>query len=168
MSEITPVPAHAVPDGYAQRTIQVQGVPMTFTFYKGFASRVSYTPQGGAEIPVYQQEGVFKVPGGGGPAASSKMWISGGPDALDVELEIDDSPRPAPNYDGPIESFDVTTRRGGGGASNPRVRPIKGQHHVTAVQVQLKRADASVRPHMPADGGTTTVVNTAQCCPPTC
>jgi hypothetical protein len=168
MSEITPLSQRAVPDGYTQRTIQVNGVSMTFTFYMGFASRVSYTPQGAAEILVYQQAGTFHVPGGVGPAAESKMWITGGPDDLDVELEIDDTPRPAPNYNGPIESFDVTTKRGGGSATNPRVKPVKGQHHVTNIQVQLKGDTASVRTHMPTDGGTTTVVNTAQCCPPTC
>jgi hypothetical protein len=168
MSELTPLSQHTVPEGYAQRTVQVNGVDMTFIFYKGFASRVSYTPAGGTEILVYQQEGTFHVPGGGGPSAASKMWIAGGPDALDVELDVDDSPRPGPNYNGPIESFDVTTKKGGGSASTPRVKPVKGQHHVTNIHVQLKADRGSVRPHMPADGGTTTVVNTAQCCPPTC
>jgi hypothetical protein len=168
MSEITPVSPRPVPEGYAQRTIQVDGVDMTFIFYLGFASSVTYTPQGGTAIPVYQQSGTFHVPGGGGPAASCKMWIIGGPDALDVELEIDDSPRPAPNYQGPIESFDVTTRRRGGGASNPRVKPVHGGHHVTNIHVQLKGDAGSVRTHMPTDGGTTTTTNAATCCPPVC
>jgi hypothetical protein len=168
MSEITPLSQHPVPEGYAQSTIEVNGVPMTFTYYLGFASRVSYTPQGGTEIPVYQQKDTFHVPGGGGPAATCKLWITGGPDELDVELEIDDSPRPGPKFEGPIESFDVTTKRGGGAASNPRVRPIKGGHQVAAVRVQLRADGASVRPHMPESGGTTTVTNTPITCPPFC
>jgi hypothetical protein len=168
MSEMTPQSQRIPPEGYAQRTIQVDGVAMTFTFYMGFASRVSYTPKGGAEIVVYEQEGVFHVPGGGGPLAQSTMWITGGPDELDVELEVNDGPRNPPEYRGPIESFQVTTRRGGGGGSNPRVRPVKGGNSVSSVQVQLRGESDSVRPHMPADGGTTDVKNDSATCPPHC
>jgi hypothetical protein len=168
MSEITPVSQQSVPEGYGQTTINVSGSPMTFTYYLGFASRVSYTPQGGSEILVYQQSETFQVPGGGAPAAQCKLWIAGGPDALDVELEIDDTPRPAPQYQGPIESIEVTTRKSGGGGSNPRVRPIKGGNQVSQIHVQMKSDAAAVRPHMPTGGGTTTVTNEAKTCPPDC
>ena len=169
MSEMTPQSQQAVPDGYAQRTIQVNGIDMTFTFYMGFASRVSYTPKGGSEILVYQQEGTFRVPGGGGPAAQSTMWITGGPDSLDVVLEINDGPRNPPEYKGTIEDFHVTTKKaGGGGQGNDKVRVLKGDKQVTKIDVQPRGSSGSVRPHMPEDGGTTGVTNHAATCPPVC
>lgn len=168
MSDITPVAQREVPEGYAQRTITVGGVPMTFTFYLGFASRVTHTPSGGEEILVYQQEGVFQVPGGGGPAESCKMWITGGPDDLDVELEIDDSPRVAPDFRGPIEGFNVVTRRNGGGGGQGRVRAQKGGNKVASIRIKVRGEGGGVFPHMPGDGGDTGVNNDAVTCPPTC
>jgi len=168
MSEMTPQSQSAVPEGYIRKTIPVDGVDMSFTFYEGFASSVSYTPRGGRPIPVYQQEGVFHVPGGGAPASQCTMWITGGPDNLNVELEINDGPRTPPDYKGPIESFEVVTRPNGGGASNPRVRPIKGGNQVAAIHVQMKGESGGVRPHMPEGGGSTTVTNDSKTCPPIC
>jgi hypothetical protein len=168
MSEITPLSQETTADGYQSTTIQVQGVPMTFTYYLGFASKVTHTPHGGSEILVYQQTETFHVPGGGGPAAACTLRIVGGPDDLDVTLAIDDSPRQGPKWEGPIQSFQVITKKSGGSGSNPRVRPVQGQNQVAAVHVQLKGDNASVRPHMPEGGGGTGVTNTPLTCPPNC
>lgn len=168
MSDTAPLAQTAVPEGYAQRTITVDGQPMTFTFYMGFASRVTHTPSGGEEILVYQQEGVFRVPGGGAPQANSKMWITGGPDELDVELEIDDSPIGPPDYLGPIEGFNVVTKRNGGGGGQGRVRAAKGGNQVAGIRVRVRGESGGVFPHMPGDGGGTDVSNTPLTCPPHC
>jgi hypothetical protein len=169
MSDIAPLSQRNVPEGYTSRTIQVEGQDMTFTFYMGFASAVTYTPRGGATIPVYTQDGTFHVPGGVGPSADCKMWIVGGPDDLDVELEIDDSPRPAPSYRGPIESFQVVTNRhGGGGGTSPRVKAKRGGDKVHSINVQVRGEGGGVFPHMPESGGTTDVTNHAATCPPVC
>jgi hypothetical protein len=168
MSDIAPLSQRNVPEGYATRTIQVSGVDMTFTFYMGFASAVTYTPKGGETIQVYTQEGTFHVPGGVGPSDNCKMWIVGGPDDLDVELEIDDSPRPAPDFKGPIERFDVVTKRNGGGGTSRRVKPKKGGDKVASISVQVRGEAGGVYPHMPDDGGTTGVSNLAVTCPPHC
>ena len=168
MSETTQSSLREVPEGYAQRTITVDGQPMTFTFYMGFASRVTHRPNGGSEIVVYEQEGVFHVPGGGSPEARTKMWISGGPDSLDVELEIDDGPMLPPSYRGPIQDFQVVTRKNGGGGQSARVRAVRGADKVASIHVTTRGGDGGVFPHMPGGGGSTDVTNAATTCPPTC
>jgi hypothetical protein len=170
MSQATSLSQSSVPEGYAQRTIQVEGRDLTFTFYMGFVSRLTHTPRGGKEVLVYQQEGVFKVPGGVAPEPRTKLWITGGPDELDVELEVNDGPIGPPDFQGPIQGFQVVTRRAGGegASSNPRVRPGKGAAQVASIRVE-ERGRGGVFPHMPpGDGGTTDVTNTAQTCPPHC
>ena len=53
----------SAPLAKAYCTITVEGKPLTFTFYLGFASRVTHTPRGGQEMLVYQQQEVFRVLG---------------------------------------------------------------------------------------------------------
>lgn len=168
MSELAPLAPQNVPDGYAQRTVTVNGAAMTFTFYMGFVSRLTHTPEGGDEILVYQQEGVFRVPGGKAPDANSKLWITGGPDGLDVELEIEDGPLDSRTFQGPIQGFQVVTRRSGGNGQGQRVRALKGADQVASIRVQMRGQGGGVVPHMPGGGGSTDVTNTPITCPPNC
>jgi hypothetical protein len=158
-------------EGYASRTIDVDGVPMTFTFYMGFASRVTYTPKNGPAIVVYEQEGVFHVPGGVGPDPISKLTIQGGPDALDVELEIDDNPMLPPSYRGPVGKIDVKTKKR---VADPKgngkhYKVLKGAHQIEDVTVTPTDPTGGVFAHQTVEGGgTTSVDNKAATCPPNC
>lgn len=173
---MTQTAATAVPreliDGYTSRTILVDGVEMTFTFYMGFASKVTYTPQGGREQLVYQQEGVFKVPGGVLPDAVSTISIQGGPDGLDVEVEIDDAPISDRTGNGPVGKVDIRTKKN---AKDPkpkdkRVKVLKGEDQVQAVDVTLTvdLGGGGVFAYQTDPGGTTTATNQAATCPPHC
>jgi hypothetical protein len=176
MSETVLTPAAIADDeavNYKEVTVKVQGVDMTFRFYLGFASRITHTPKGGDEVLVYQQDGVFHIPpneqGKRELKSHSKLTIQGGPDQVDVELEIDDSP--IQNYRGPIGQIVVKTRKN---AKDPkhdkRVKVLKGAQQVQSVDVTLgvNVGKGGVFAYQDAGGGTTTVDNTANCCPPAC
>lgn len=177
MSDAVLVSAPASNDAvnYQETTIQVDGFPMTFRYYLGFASRITYTPKGGAPILVYQQEGVFQVPeneqGKREVLAQSKLHIKGGPDGLDVELEIDDAPITSSNR-GPVSKVQVVTKKL---AKDPkhdkRVKVLKGGHQVQSVDVTMAvdmGKGGVIAYQQDPPGGTTTVNNTASCCPPDC
>jgi hypothetical protein len=159
-------------EGYTTCTIDVEGVPMSFTFYMGFASRITYTPKNGQPILVYQQEGTYYVPDRQAPDAISTLAIQGGPDGLDVVIEIDDQPLAPPNYRGPIGKIEVKTKkkvptpRGNG----KHYKVLKGADQVEAVNIvpQDQVESGGVHAYQAADGGTTTATNTAQTCPPNC
>ncbi|HEX8358533.1 MAG TPA: hypothetical protein VF613_00330 [Longimicrobium sp.] len=173
MADLTLAPRPATPlEGYTTRTIEVDGVPMSFTFYMGFASRVTYTPKNGPAILVYEQEGVYRVPGGVGPNAVSTLTIQGGPDALDVEIEIDDQPMLPPTYRGPVGKIDVKTRKR---VADPKgngkhYKVLKGAHQVEDVAVTPtgEVESGGVTAFQAADGGTTSATNNASTCPPAC
>ncbi|CAA9298886.1 MAG: hypothetical protein AVDCRST_MAG68-233 [uncultured Gemmatimonadetes bacterium] len=173
MADLTMAPrTAALPEGYVTRTIQVDGVSMSFTFYMGFASRVTYTPKNGDPILVYQQEGTYYVPNRQAPDAVSTLSIQGGPDGLDVEIEIDDQPLNPPNYRGPVGKIEVKTRkqvpepRGNG----KHYKVLRGANQVEAVNVvpQEQMESGGVYAYQSTDGGTTTATNHAATCPPTC
>lgn len=173
MADLTMAPRKAPQsEGYTTRTIEVEGVPMLFTFYMGFASRVTYTPKNGEPILVYQQEGTYYVPNRQAPDAVSTLTIQGGLDGLDVEIEIDDQPIEPPNYRGPVGKIEVKTRkqvpepRGNG----QHYKVLRGANQIEAVNVvlqdQLERG--GVHAYQAPDGGCTTVENKAATCPPNC
>ena len=173
MADLTMAPRPSTQrEGYTTRTVDVEGVPMTFTFYMGFASRVTYTPKNGEPILVYQQEGTYYVPNRQAPDAVSTLTIQGGPDGLDVEIEIDDKPIGPPNYRGPVGKIEVKTKKQ---VPTPKgngkyYKVLKGANQVEAVNVvtQDQVESGGVQAYQAPDGGTTTATNTAHTCPPYC
>lgn len=168
---VTPTAQTSAPAGdYATRTIHHDGYDYTFSFYKGFASRVTYTPAGGEPIEVYRQEGVFNCRHTGGPVANSVLSVTGGPDAFDVEVEIEDGPLTPPDFRGPIESIQLgLKRRGTPMPRKPRVKPIRGADQISRISVRerAKLAEGGVLAFQ-EERGVVEVDNTASCCPPTC
>ncbi len=173
MADVTLAPRPTtVLEGYTTRTIDVDGVQMSFTFYMGFASRVTYTPKNGPAILVYQQEGVYRVPGNVPPNGVSFLTIQGGPDALDVEIEIDDQPLDPTSYSGPVGKIDVKTKKR---VPDPKgngkyYKVIRGADQVESVIVtpSLELESGGVTAFQATDGGTTSVDNKAATCPPNC
>ena len=176
MSDAVTVPPaqSADSDGpYATRTITYGGYDYTFSFYKGFASRVQYTPAGTDQpIEVYRQNGTFNCQDTGGPVADSTLTITGGPLNLDVELEINDGPLSPPDFLGPIAGIQIgLKRRGSPVAPGNRVKPRKGGDQISRIVVRERgngNGNGGVHAFQDDDGGTVDVDNTASCCPPTC
>jgi hypothetical protein len=168
---VPPTPSAASEGPYAVRTISYGGYDYTFTFYKGFASRVQYTPAGGSQpIDVYQQEGVFDCNDTGGPLPDSTFTIVGGPLNLDIQLDIDDGPL-GKDYLGPIAALEIGVKRRGSAVIPPkRVRPLKGADQISRIVVR-ERGNGNgggVHAFQDDDGGTVIVTNKAVTCPPTC
>lgn len=163
--------------GYRTVTAEYDGHTYTFTFYEGFVSELNLRPRGSREtIQVYKQQGVFKVPGGGAPEARTTLTIQGGPDDLDIELDVNDAPNGSPSYTGPIDGFNVRTRKNGPPfePSERRVTPSRGANQVASIYVRMKgaaAAGAAGRGRMFDGGGSgddVDVSNSAETCPPNC
>jgi hypothetical protein len=167
---VTPPSQQSAPAGdYETRTIHHDGYDYTFSFYKGFASRVTYTPAGGDPIEVYQQEGVFNCRHTGGPVANSFLSISGGPDTFDIQVDIADGPLTPPDFRGPIEGFQLgLKRRGTPVQPKPRVKPVRGADQISRITVRERGAAGSGGVMAFQDGDSVDVENAAQTCPPTC
>lgn len=164
-------------EGYVTVDAQHAGHTYQFTFYQGFVRLLKFRPKGGGEIKVYEQEGTYHVPqppeGRKGPDAVSTVTITGGPDSLDIELRVDDSPQDA-RYRGPIEGFEVRTQPRGtpGGGQDASVTAIRGADQIRSIVVRKRTAAAHERAY---DGGETTtsedtftVENMTKTCPPDC
>lgn len=171
-------------EGYLTVSSEYGGFTYTFNFYQGFVRRLAFRPRGSAqEIEVYVQQGTYYVPqpphGRRGPDAVSTVSISGGPDALDIELEVDDRPQ-NDRYRGPIEGFVLRTQRDGTPGDHDRsVRALRGGNQVRSLSVQKRPEHAPVVPVIPVferayDGGTSSdeetfaVDNNVRTCPPDC
>lgn len=155
---------------YATRTITHAGYDYTFSFYKGFASRVQYTPAGTDQpIEVYQQEGVFDCKDTGGPLTDTTLTITGGPLKLDVELEINDGPL-GKDYLGPIAALEIGLKRRGSAVIPPkRVKPLKGGDQISRIIVRERgNGNGGVHAFQDDDDGTIVVTNKAATCPPAC
>ena len=157
---------------YAVRTISYGGHDYTFTFYKGFASQVQYTPAGTDQpIEVYKQEGVFDCKDTGGPLADSTFTIVGGPLSLDIQLEINDGPL-GKDYLGPIAALEIGVKRRGSAVIPPnRVKPLKGGEQISRILVRERgngNGNGGVQAFQDDDGGTIIVTNKAATCPPAC
>lgn len=175
MSDAVTVPpeqSRASEGPYAVRTISYGGHDYTFSFYKGFASLVQYTPAGTDQpIEVYKQEGIFDCKDTGGPLSESTLTIVGGPLNLDVQLDIDDGPF-GPDFLGPIAGLEIGLKRRGSAVIPPkRVKPLKGGEQISRILVRERgngNGNGGVHAFQDDDGGTVRVENTASCCPPTC
>ena len=171
MSDTTTAPSSQTAPAdsdYETRTIQYAGHDYTFSFYKGFASRVTFTPAGAEPIEVYRQSGVFNCQHTGGPLANSTLSITGGPQQYDVEVEINDGPITPPDYRGPIDSIQLgLKRRGTPVQPKPRVRPIKGADQISRINVQ-ERATEQGGVHAFQGDDRVDVENHAETCPPNC
>lgn len=164
--------------GYKTVTAEHDGHTYTFTFYEGFVSELNLRPKGGTEtLQVYKQQDCFHVPGGGAPDAQTTLTIQGGPDDLDIELDVDDAPNDNPKYTGPVAGFNVRTRKGGTPyqPTEQRVKPTRGANQVASITVRMNdgggAAGAAGSARMFDGGGSgddVTVKNTAQTCPPFC
>lgn len=167
---VPPTQSAASEGPYATRTITYAGHDYTFSFYKGFASRVQYTPPGTDQpINVYQQQGVFDCQDTGGPLTDSTLSITGGPLNLDVELEINDGPL-GKDYLGPIEALEIGLKRRGSAINPPkRVKPLKGADQISRLVVRERgNGNGGVHAFQDDDGGTVVVTNKAATCPPAC
>lgn len=161
-------------EGYITASVEHAGKTYRFTFYQGFVRRLALRPRGGEEIEVYLQQGTYHVPqpqqGKKGPDPVSTIAIAGGPDDLDIELRVDDSPQDD-QYRGPIESIQLTTQPGGTpGDQDPSVRPIRGADQIRSLVVRKRSGTAYERAYDGGDssGDTVTVDNDTITCPPFC
>ncbi len=157
-------------DPYATCTIQHDGYDYTFRFYKGFASRVVFNAPDGTQIPVYQQTGVFNCQNTGGPVPNTTFSVSGGPQGLNVEVEIMDGPIGPPDYLGALAGFQLGFKKGGAPVTpNPRVRPIRGADQISRINTNPRgNGNGGVHALQSDPDGSVDVTNTAQCCPPHC
>ena len=164
-------PARPAEDPYQTCTVRHDGYDYTFRFYKGFASRVVFNAPDGTQIPVYRQSGTFNCQDTGGPVARSTLAVTGGPLALDVEVEILDDPIGPPDYRGPISDLRIGfKRRGTPVTPNPHVKPIRGGDQISRISVTDRRHGGGGGVHaLQSDpGGSVEVENTANTCPPIC
>lgn len=177
MSDAVIIPAKKAPvqeEPYQTSTITYAGHEYTFSFYKGFASEVTFTPPGAEPILVYRQSGVFNCQDTNGPLPVTTLSINGGPLKFDVELEIEDGPLLPPDYRGPIEAIQIGLKRAGGAsaaaAGHRRVKPCKGGDQIARIHVKerVKLDTGGVFAFQDDDGGTVIVRNTAETCPPHC
>lgn len=158
-------------DPYATCTIQHDGYDYTFRFYKGFASRVVFNAPDGTQIPVYQQTGVFNCQDTHGPLPNTTLSVTGGPLALDVEVEIQDGPIVPPDYLGPIEEIQIGFKKRGGPPvpPNPRVIPRRGADEISRINVRERgKNNGGVHAFQSDDDGSVDVTNRAATCPPAC
>jgi hypothetical protein len=163
--------ARAKEDPYETRTITHDGHDYTFRFYKGFASRVVFNAPDGTQIPVYQQSGTFDCQDTGGPLENSTLTVTGGPLALDVEVEILDSPIRPPEYRGPVADVQIGfKKRGTPVPPNPHVKPLRGADQISRINVKNRGngGGGGVQALQSDPGGSLDLENAAQTCPPTC
>ena len=169
---VPPAQSAASEGRYATRTITYAGQEYTFSFYKGFASRVEFTPPGSSQpIEVYQQTGVFDCKDTGGPLADTTFTVTCPAQSLDVVLDIEDGPLSPPDYLGPIASIEIGLKRRSGTPAppNPRVRPAKGADRISRLVVQERgKPNGGVHAFQTDDDGTIVVTNKAATCPPAC
>ena len=178
MSDAVMTPAKKAPvqeEPYQTSKITYEGYEYTFSFYKGFASEVTFTPPGALPIVVYQQTGVFNCHDTNGPLPVSTLSINGGPLGLDIEVEIEDGPLGPPTFRGPIEAIQLGLKRAGtrSAAAAPghrRVKPCKGADQIARITVKerVKLDTGGVFAFQEDEGGTVIVKNTASTCPPDC
>ncbi len=166
-----PAPARAIEDPYQTSTVQHNGYDYTFRFYKGFAKRVVFNAPDGAQIEVYKQSGTFNCQDTGGPLPQSTLSISGGPQNLDIEVEIEDGPIGPPDYLGPIERLGIGFKKAGTPvARSPRVKPVRGAGQISRISVRERGnvGKGGVHALQSDDDGSVDVENKAVTCPPTC
>jgi|GEM_PF-4487640 hypothetical protein len=179
MSDSSTVPpaANAATTGpYETRTINHGGHDYTFSFYKGFVSRLHFTPPGGTPIEVYNQgSDIFQCHDTGGPLPVSTVSIGCETMSLAVELEVNDGPVKPPTYRGCIRQFEVYLQRPGTDFTSPhkKVKVAKGGKFVQRIVVQedgtrVNGNGGGVYAMQEGDVGTVTVENHAQTCPPDC
>jgi hypothetical protein len=170
-------------EGYLTVAYPYQGTVYTFTFYEGFVGRILLRPQGGEQVVVYKQQGVYHVPQ---PASGelryadvhSTVKIKGGPAALDIELGVDDGPQEQGR--GPIKKIKLRGRKDKnapkgqdrGSAGGPAVRILRGEDQIASLDMELKTSPSVVRGGVEAfqaSGDDEVVVeNNAETCPPDC
>jgi hypothetical protein len=170
-------------DGYTTRDWTYGGSAFSCRFYLGFVSSIAYLPPGGGpQVEVYSQgDDVYQCPGGPDgpgpdPFCTFEVTVDGG---APVVLDVDDAPRPAPSYRGPVAGFQLGLQRAGGTPYRPgqqRVVPAQGADQVAFIEVasngteqRLAHAPAGgVRAAADAESGTVVVQNNGSTCPPFC
>ncbi|HEX8431118.1 MAG TPA: hypothetical protein VF625_07515 [Longimicrobium sp.] len=176
-STVRPAADAATSGPYETRTINHGGQDYTFSFYKGFVSRLLFTPPGSTPIEVYNQgSDVFQCHDTGGPLPVSTVAIACEPMSLAVELEVDDGPVRPPKYRGCIRQFEVYLQRPGADYASPhkKVKVAKGGRYVQRIAVQEDGTEVAsgrnggVYAMQEGDVGTVTVENHAKTCPPIC
>lgn len=164
----------ALSEGYRTITFEFRGSTYTYRFYEGFVGKIWFHPPAGQgpDVLVYQQEGIYFVPGGKPPATRTTVTVTGGPLALDIELDVDDGPVDPVTKKGPIESITVDFKRKGSPFPAPpgRVRAVKGADQIErlVVKERVKVGKGGVFGHQGGSGGGTSVENNAATCPFTC
>lgn len=81
----------------------------TMTLYEGFVGSSSVRPNGVDAVQLYQQTGVYKVPGGKNPDPKSFVVLQGGPNNRNLRLDIDDTAESG-HQKGPVKRITVTFR----------------------------------------------------------
>lgn len=166
-------------DGYVTVSVTLAGHSYDFNFYKGFVRRLTLQRAESEVIEVYEQDGVYHVPQPPhqkkGPDPISTVRILGGPNALDIELRVEDTPQDE-RYRGPIESIRLWTGRGEGGAGEqgPSVRATRGGNQIAKLEVRTRPGRGV--PNSPTSrddseqggGDVIEIENSASTCPPTC
>ena len=161
MSE-TATPKPALAEGYRTVPFVFDGATYYFTFYEGFVSKIWFHPPAGSKAGdqlVFEQEGIFFVPGGKPPETRSTVTVTGGPLGLDIELDVDDGPIDPVTKKGPIERFTVDFKRKGPPFPPPggRVKPVKGSDQIEKLTVKERVKVGGVFGQQTGSGGGTTV-----------
>jgi hypothetical protein len=137
---------------------------------------VVFNAPDGTRIPVYQQSGTFNCQDTGGPLPNTTISVTGGPLALDVEVEVLDGPIGPPNYQGALLGLQLGFKKGGGSPvpPNPRVKPVRGADQISRINPKPRgnggggAGGGGVHAHQSDPGGSVEVENTADTCPPHC